>query len=283
LKIQSSIDAIRNDVGSDPLASISASRLKTFLTCRLKFYYEKILGLKSPMTPSLHVGRAVHAGLQEFHKRVWREEDSSTDNIVRHYQEVYSTMEAEEPVEYGDHSREDSLSSGERVLKAYLDSEHARDPRRIMGVEVALRAENSGLAIPLTGILDLVRDGIVPVDFKTAATTPSSTMGAWLNEIQLVAYHILLKEATGEEPGQGELVHLVKLKTPKVIKEQLPPVEQTHLKRFRALVEAYKLGVQRGEYYPSPGMQCSWCSFRGKECAQWSGCVKTTNPIAAAA
>ena len=50
----------------DPLGYLSASRLKSFLTCRLKFFYEKVLGLKVPASPALQVGKAVHAGLQHY-------------------------------------------------------------------------------------------------------------------------------------------------------------------------------------------------------------------------
>jgi len=50
----------------------SASRLKSFLTCRLKFYYEKVLGIKTPSSPNLHIGKAVHAALEHYHQATWR-------------------------------------------------------------------------------------------------------------------------------------------------------------------------------------------------------------------
>ena len=56
----------------NPLEYLSASRLKSFLTCRLRFYYEKVLGLKSPISPNLHIGKCVHAALEGFHQSVWR-------------------------------------------------------------------------------------------------------------------------------------------------------------------------------------------------------------------
>ena len=98
----------------------------------------------------------------------------------------------------------------------------------------------------------------------------------------MTAYHLLVADATGETPAPGELVHLVKLKTPKVIKQVLPPVDQVKIDRLRSLVDIYAEGVSRQEYHPSPGMQCSWCSFRF-ECSAWSGTVDAEDALPVAA
>ncbi len=253
----------------DPLDYLSASRLKSFLTCRLKFYYEKVLGLKTPSTPNLHIGKAVHAGLEAFHHARWRGEETSTPLILEAYHSAYAALEEEEKVDYGDKEREDCLATGERVVRAYLESELAADPRRVLGVEVYLRAEDPSMPLPLLGVLDLVREGNVPVDFKTIGSTPDLAEEAWANQLQLSMYHLLLRDATDEEPGAGELVYLVKLKTPKVIQHRLPPVEEVPLARLRSLADIYVDGVKRGDFYPSPGMHCRWCEFRGR-CRAWT-------------
>jgi len=258
-----------DEKSGDPLAYISPSRLKLFLTCRLKFYYEKVLGLKTPASPSLQIGKAVHAGLQHFHQRRWRGEQPAPEAVREAFTSAYAEMEGEDPVEYDSMSRDDCIETGGRVLDAYMSSDLAADPRHILGVEVYLRRE-ADLPLPLVGVLDLVVEGNVPVDFKTVASTPSLDDEAWLNELQLTAYHLLLEDAVGETPGPGELVYLAKLKTPKVIKQVLSPVDQTAIDRFKALTETYVEGVSREKFYPSPGMQCRFCSFR-IQCRAWTG------------
>jgi putative RecB family exonuclease len=253
----------------DPLAYMSASRLKSFLTCRLKFYYEKVLGLKSPSSPNLQIGKAVHAGLEAFHRAQWQGEPMSQADALQAYQEAYSALEEEEAVEYGDKSREDCLATGERVVNAYLESELARDSRGILGVEVMLRSDDKRLPVPLLGVLDLVREGNVPVDFKTIGATPDLQEEAWANELQLSIYHLLLQDATDETPAPGELVYLVKLKSPKVIQHKLPAVTDTQLERLHTLMDIYVDGVKRGDFYPSPGMHCRWCDFRN-QCRAWT-------------
>jgi len=258
------------DQPSDPLSYLSVSRLKSFLSCRLKFYYEKVRGLRPPTSPNFQIGKAVHAGLQHYHTARWRGGDASPEPVVQAYHAAFADLEKDDPVDYGDKDRQECVDTGERVLRAYLASERATDPRRILGVEVYLRMETGTLPIPLVGVLDLVVEGNVPVDFKTVHSTPDLEDEAWQNEIQLTAYHLLMVDATGEVPGPGELVYLAKLKTPKVITQTLPPVDATRIGRFAALAERYVEGVSREEYYPSPGMACRWCSFR-RQCSAWKG------------
>lgn len=254
----------------DPLEYLSASRLKSFLTCRLKFYYEKVLGLKSPTSPNLHIGKCVHAALEGFHQSVWRGDSPTPEEVLEGYKAAYTQQEEEEPVDYGDKAKEDCFATGERVVKAYLESPLALDPRRILGVEVYLRCEDARLPLPLVGVLDLVREGNAAIDFKTVGATPDLEEEAWANQLQMTAYHLLLEDATGELPDPGELVYLVKTKTPKIIQHQLPPVTETQVERFRRLTEVYVDAVQRQDYYPSPGMQCRWCEFRSR-CRAWNG------------
>src|SRR5687767_2853666 len=54
------------------LATISASRLGTWLGCRLKFYFRYLLGLTKPTTAARHVGSIVHAVLQQWSLARWR-------------------------------------------------------------------------------------------------------------------------------------------------------------------------------------------------------------------
>jgi CRISPR/Cas system-associated exonuclease Cas4 (RecB family) len=260
----------------DPLEYVSASRLKSFLQCRLKFYYEKVLGLKSPASPNLQIGKAVHAGLQHFNTARWRGDDATSEQVLEAYHTAYSALEAEDPVEYGDKDRQACIDTGERVLNAFLESDLANDPRRVLGVEVYLRREAGELPLPLVGIVDLVLEGNVPVDYKTIGATPNVREEAWQHDLQLTAYHLLMEDATGEEPGPAELVYLAKLKTPKIIKQELPAVTPVQIDRFKALADAFVEGVTREEYYPSTGMHCRWCSFRSN-CAAWKGVIQITN------
>ncbi|MGB0713416.1 MAG: PD-(D/E)XK nuclease family protein, partial [Gammaproteobacteria bacterium] len=123
---------------NDPLAYLSPSRLKSFLTCRLKFYYEKVLGRRPPASPNLQIGKAVHEGLEVLHLAQMRGEAVTPDQVLEDYQLAYHVLEAQESVAYNGKDRQACIDTGARVLRAYLGSDLAHDPRRILGVEVYL-------------------------------------------------------------------------------------------------------------------------------------------------
>jgi len=62
-------EAQKESVGDILEEPVSASRINLFHSCRLKFYYRYVLKLIKPVNSALHVGKAVHYGLQEWSNR----------------------------------------------------------------------------------------------------------------------------------------------------------------------------------------------------------------------
>jgi putative RecB family exonuclease len=252
------------------LTHISASSLKLYLGCSLKYYFKKILKLEEPTSPAFHLGKAVHAGLQAFHQGRWRGQSHNEVVVLEAYYAALAEQEVTDPVEYKKGEREKLLEKGETILKAYLDSDHAKMADIPLGVEVKLEEEFGELPSPLLGYVDLVRAGNIPVDFKTCAATPNVELEAFNHELQLTAYQLLIEEATGEKVEGRELVFLVKTAKPKIIVHRIPPATEHDKARFWSIAQAAVDGIYHERFYPQPGMACSWCSFR-KECSQWTG------------
>ena len=256
--------------GGDPLEYISVSRLKLFLGCRLKFYFEKVLALPKPTSPSFHFGKAVHAGLQHYNKARWRGGDASETAVLAAYQKAFDDP-ARGEVSFDSPADEAELrAKGEPLLRAYLATQQLAPEKKPMAVELALRAEIPSLALPLLGVIDLVESDLITVDYKTVASRPDLSLESWLHELQLTAYSLLVEDATGEASPGSQLVFLVKTKTPVVVPHRLPAPTQEQRDRFTRLVEVYANGVANEAYYPSPGQQCSWCAYRA-ECSAWKG------------
>jgi putative RecB family exonuclease len=256
---------------TDPLEYVSASRLKSFLSCRLRFYFEKVLALPRPLAPNLHIGRAVHAGLQHYNLARWRGGDTSEPAVLTAFRAAFDQPEEGATVEWDDPGDEtDARTKGEAVLSAFLTAQQSFSEPLPMGVEVSLQAELPSLALPLMGVIDLVKADRVTVDYKTVGATPNVHQEAWQHEVQLTLYALLIEDATGEPSPGSELVFLVKTKTPKILFHEVDPPSQVARDRFARLVEIYATGVANEQYYPSPGMQCSWCSYRS-ECSRWKG------------
>lgn len=259
------------DPSHNPLAHISASSMKSYFSCSLKYYFAKVLQIPQPNSPSLHLGKAVHEGLRYFNKARWLGEDTSKDAVIANYHTAWNVLESEEAVQYKDDSqRPKLLEQGENILVEYLDAESSQNQSKPLGVEVKLEAWDHPHDSPLIGIVDLVKQGNIPVDYKTIAATPSDLdLEAFQHELQLIAYQILLEENTQEDVQGLELVFLVKTKKPKVITHTMPPATEHQKERFWSMVEAYMDGVYHDRFYPQPGMHCNWCSYR-TQCSQWS-------------
>jgi putative RecB family exonuclease len=247
---------------------ISPTAAKAYLSCSLKFYFERVACIRKKTPAALHLGKAVHAALQAFHIARWRGADDSPETIAAAYEKAFSDLERDEgPVNFDDAAeREKCRLDGLRVVAAYLDSPEAmkEKPR---AVEVLLKEDIPGLSVPLTGAMDLVEGDFTPVDFKSAAAKPDPANAAFDHEIQLVSYQLLL-EAIGETPPSLDLVFLVKTKTPQVIRVPSPPADAHRKRRVTALLETAVEGIASNRHHPQPGMQCSWCQYR-TECKAW--------------
>jgi putative RecB family exonuclease len=273
-----SVDPGRNGVPAapvatrgDPLEYVSVSRLKGFLTCRLRFYFEKVLAIVKPVSPALHFGRAVHAGLQCFNTARWRGTSTSEAVVITAFADAFTHPEPGQIVEWKDGDEPGELrTKGEALLRAFLGSNLHPLDEKPMGVEVAIEANPPTLALPLFGVLDLVKFNRRVVDYKTCASAPDPGLDPWLHEIQTTGYALLVEHSTESASTGTDLVFLVKTKTPKIIVLSVEPPDQVQRDRFARFVEIYATGVVNSTYYPSPGQHCGWCGFR-TECAAWKG------------
>lgn len=264
--------SLRADVRqSDPLEYLSASRLKSYLTCSLRFYFEKVLAIPKPANAAAHLGKAVHAGLAAYHTARWRGGDATPDTLVTKYATEFNKLEQAQPVKWDDAAERDgALEAGDKLVRAYVADSESRPPVKPIGIEVTLEAEIKGIPIPLLGIADLVTEGNRLTDFKTTGVTPNPILEAWQHELQITAYDLLIEATTGKGISEAELVFLVKTKVPKILRHVLPAPDGTRRERFKALANTYVEGVSAGHFHPSPGQHCAWCPYRG-ECAAWTG------------
>jgi putative RecB family exonuclease len=251
------------------LRTVSASRLGTWLHCRLKFYFRYVAGITKPTTPARHVGTVVHAVLQQWSLARWRRMPLDPAALHAVFEEAWTLPEGAS-VAWDDNEPESAVKSEASVLiETYLrDTPIPMDekPEAVeVGVELDLRPR--GLPI-LIGVLDLVRAGGRIVDFKTTGKTPNSEMALHTNAAQLSAYSLLYREATDRRETARELHHLVKTKTPKLVVVEDGPATESQTTRFLRQVESYVRGLESEDFVPSPGFGCAACEFFN-ECRAW--------------
>ena len=248
---------------------VSPSKLSLFQSCRLKFFFRYVLGLKKPKAAALQVGASVHATLKAWNRARWRQEGPAWNLLYPVYSAAWIAGQAEEPVAWETPSDEEEQKQiGWRLLETFFRESPIRDAGKPDAVEVTVEADLSSHGLPtLVGVLDLVQNETI-IDFKTSGSTPNADRAALVNGTQTTAYSILYRENTGKKETGVELHHLVKLKSPKLVVIYLSPVGDRECTRLFRVIDAYVEGLERRDFIPSPGLQCASCEFFA-ECAAW--------------
>ena len=257
-----------SDLLTELASEVSATRLNTWTTCRLKFFFRYIERIESKPSPALHLGKTVHAVLQDWNLARWKGQTLSEELIKQVYDKNWLELQLGQEIKW-DEKEQDSQNMGWKLLQTYFQQTSIPIAEKPEGVEVLLEADLSHLGLPrVKGVLDLVRSNGVVVDFKTTGQTPDPIKVEHQTEIQVTCYGLLYREATGRLESGFELHHLVKLKTPKVVITPLEPITEKQLTRLYKVMESYQEGVLREDFVPSPGMACLSCEFFN-QCRQW--------------
>jgi putative RecB family exonuclease len=254
----------------ETINNVSATRLNTWLGCRLRYYFKYVLKLKKPKTAATYVGSTVHAVLKQWNKARWRKELLTTRQLQRAYLGAWKTDQIVEKVQWLPDEEPGEKKQGWTLLQTYFSQSPIPPDERPEGVEVMAEADLSAHGLPkLIGVLDLVRSAGRIVDYKTVGQTPKDEKAIHNNEVQLSIYSLLYRHSTGKREGGRELHQLVKLKTPKLIVTQQGPMTDKEETRLFKQLESFIAGVERKDFVPSPGMQCVMCSYFN-ECRKWS-------------
>ncbi len=249
------------------LATVSSSRLTTWLQCRLKFWFRYLSGITKPKPPALHLGGAVHETLKSWNRARWRGDNPSLKTLHDTYMGSWERLKREEPVEFGGEEPEDR-ETGWKLLETYFRESPIPATEKPEAVEVQVEAD-MGAGLPrLIGVLDLVRPGGLIVDFKTSGKSPEPAMTAHTTDIQMTGYGLLYREATGHQETGTEIHTLVKTKAPKLVVTPIPAADRTRVDRLKALTQSYVDGLERQDFVPAPGFGCMGCEYFA-QCRAW--------------
>jgi putative RecB family exonuclease len=250
------------------LQTISASRLGTWLSCRLKFYFRYLAGIQQPPSAAMRVGTIVHAVLQQWNLARWRKAPLMGDMVRTVFDQAWGDAEQEQPLDW-EGEEENTKAGAFALLETYLRDTPIPLDERPEGVEVSAELDLARHGLPkLVGILDLVRKGGCIVDYKTTSRTPDGERVLHFTEVQTTSYAMLYREATDRQESGIELHHLVRLKTPKLVVTRSGPASQEQQDRLLRMIHSYVRGLEMEDFVPAPGMQCAGCEFFDK-CRRW--------------
>lgn len=257
---------------------VSASRLNLWLRCPLAFKLRYIDGIRSRPSPSMFVGKIVHASLERFYRH--RQLGISLDaaDLIRRLLESWGTAIDEEGMQFDNGAAEQAAQQQVASLVAAYVQQLPTDERRPLAVEVSCEAplvdpvSGENLGIPLVGVIDLVLPeaaGPIIADFKTASK--SSRGLEIVHEVQLSCYSYLFRRASPIPEAGLEIRNLIKTKTPQLQFHRYPARAEQHFRRLFTLIREYLDCLDAGRFSIRPGWACSTCEFSGAHCLGWRG------------
>jgi putative RecB family exonuclease len=249
----------------------SYSSITQYLTCPLRYYFQRILGLPQPTVgSSLVLGSAVHAALAEYHRDLKDGRVPRPDRMRQAYVNEWNRRDGTEVTYKDGENQRDLMDQGMALVDLYLKEP---PPERIVAIEQDMIApvRNSRgeyLETPLVAVADLIiatDEGLVIRELKTAARAYSeSETNA---SLQPTCYVNAVEEVYGE-PTTVAYTVLVKTKTPKI---QHLETTRSHedLGRLGDIIEAVERAVQAEIFYPVENpIHCSTCPYR-EPCREW--------------
>jgi putative RecB family exonuclease len=259
------------------LAHISPSRLNLWLRCPLAFRFRYLDGIRTPTTPGLFLGKAVHAGLEIFYRHRQLGIHLGPMEVEQRLRETWAALRAAEDPPFSSPAEELGIQRrATALLAAYLRQLPADEPQPL-AVEMALEtplvdpASGKDLGVPLVGIVDLLldgREGPLIVDFKSSARGGEPL--EIVHEVQLSSYAYLFRQVEQRQEAALEIRSLIKTNLPKVEFHRYPSRTDAHFRRLFAVAREYLDALDAGRFNYRPGVGCAWCDFR-EQCSRWAG------------
>ena len=241
------------------LATVSPTRLAAWLSCRRRFYLKYCSGIYKPSSASLRIGVVVHAVLQEWNLARWRRQPFAEAELRATIEAAWLSAEADEPLDWkGDEAKNKRQTL--HLLHAYLAHSPIPKSESVEAVEVSIDATLPGLP-RIVGVIDLIRDGSVLVDFKTTARSPIPEMVRHTTAVQTIAYALLYRCASGRREQRREIHHLIRKASPGIMVTEQPPATDEEIGWLLKLINSYASGIEREDFVASPGWHCGACEY----------------------
>ncbi|MDN6885329.1 PD-(D/E)XK nuclease family protein [Variovorax sp. CAN2819] len=250
---------------TQPLAVVRASSWPTLFDCSYKWYWQNIMGLRSPSGGAAHLGTAVHAGTAVYDQAILDGKFISVGEAVDAARE--SLQSPEDEVAWDENlSPSDADSFAVKLTTKYcLD---IAPTRTYTAVELKCTALDIGTAhgvVRVTGTTDRIRlteDGRKGAsDLKTggratekteAGTRRAVTKG---HHIQLGIYTLMAEQASGERmEAPAEIIGLQTTKDTPCATGELADVKTPLLGdgKFPGLIEIAAGMLKSGVFPPNP-------------------------------
>lgn len=239
---------------------LSATRINTFLQCKLRYWYTYEEHLEKLSNPSFKLGLACHDTLEKA-GRIWKEQ-----NLTK-----FSTAQIKELLAYYDeasvkHGIEDHADHliGKDIIKSKL--KNFKVGERIIGIEDRFGFEGAQTittkdGVELIGAIDksieVNDDTLLIVDYKTSKTVPDANK---LNtDIQLSMYNLVAKKLY---PKYSKVILcLDMLRTGDIVYTYRTDEDLEEFEDYLKAVHEQMALLTKEDAVPSINFLCAWCDY----------------------
>ena len=232
--------------------SLSATKIKSYQTCPLKFKYKVLLRVPDKPNVSLIKGSIIHQVLDTLGKERLEGREPDMDAGIRRARELWADVGQ---IHGGPKSEKVATDMG-KIIQKYAQWEGA-SANELVETEAQFVTHIDG--IRYTGKMDRVeknlRGGYEIVDFKTGSSI--LTKKKVVLDPQLNIYAAAAQARYGLLPDRVLLVYLEKNNT---IREYRVTPES--LEKGLEEVRAAAQNILDEKFEPNPGYHCKWCPYR---------------------
>lgn len=259
-----------------PDIHLSPSQINMFDRCTQQFYYRYIdPKISIPPTKHLTAGTVFDDTLtNNYNQKIKSKVDLPVSDLLDIADTSFSIREDE--TEWFGESPIETKDTIMGLVKAYSESgiSEAIQP---VAVQKLYEVKFEGLDWILKGYSDLETEDTI-IDNKTTGKSPSPNIEQidQSHKFQLDCYTIAKKYTEGVgEAEKRRIDYAVKLKTPKIVTVELPPLTEADAQFFKKKVSVQfemMQALRKGAIRPNPNRNHFMCSQ--KFCGYWELCLK---------
>lgn len=247
----------------EPHPALSASRLKSFLQCPLKFRFEVIDKIETGPQIQLEKGTLVHAILEDFFDREpeQRTREVALDQVIPYWDKRKSEEPELASALFSSAADEQRfIDDATQLLGNYFNLENPARIRPTYRERYVHVTTPEG--IHLHGYMDRVdiaRNGAVRiVDYKTGKKPAQQYMGD--HNLQMLFYGLMWKLDTGELPARLQL-YFFRNTDYHIIDPTPADIDHIH-ERICGLWNSIKTMLDQRNFPTQTGPLCNWCDFK---------------------
>ena len=254
----------------EPPRTISVSQVNAYLGCPLKYRFQYVDKIPRPWrVAAMAFGTSVHAAVEWFHRERLAGRSADLIEVLKVFDADWYAQNTEPLVFSERESREGLADKGRAMVQLYVESLNGSNPIAVeqpFELDLADPATGEVLEVRLRGVIDLIEEGDVLVDLKTAGRTLES--GGLERHLQLSTYALAYLLLRGQMP---------KLRLDMLLKTAKPRLERHETTRSvedlswtARLIREVSLAIETEHFFPNPSWRCTECEYFA-HCQQWRG------------